>query len=302
MKKPFVSVVIPVYNDHERLLHCLEALERQTYPREDYEIIVVDNNSSEKIRPHDINRYEHAKLEFEKQRGAYAARNRGIKVSKGDIIAFTDSDCRPAQDWIEKGVDNISAVPGIGFLGGKIKVVPADKNNPSSVELWECMFAFPQNRLVEERHFAATANMFTFRTVLEKEGCFRQEMLSGGDMEWGNRIYSRGYEISYSDDVVVIHPARRTLRELINKHKPYVRTHFQLSRNNKVESAYTAQRIFMRTIPPVLSIYRMVKSTEFRGIKGLANKFKLIGIMLFLRYLYTYEYIALIVKEKIKSM
>ena len=102
----FVSVIIPVYNDSERLKLCLEALENQTYSKDLYEVIVVDNASEEDIKSI-VGQFSQAKYTYESQSGSYVARNKGISIARGEILAFTDSDCIPASDWIEKGVANL---------------------------------------------------------------------------------------------------------------------------------------------------------------------------------------------------
>lgn len=117
----FVSVVIPVSNDFERLKTCLKALEEQTYPKKLYEVIVVDNGSDEDINPLVI-QFSQAFATQESRRGSYTARNKGDSLAKGDVIAFTDSDCIPNCDWIEKGVANLLQVFNCGLVVGKIKV------------------------------------------------------------------------------------------------------------------------------------------------------------------------------------
>lgn len=100
--KLFVSVIIPVLNDSERLKLCLEALEHQTYPKKLYEVIVVDNGSDQSIGSV-VSKFTQATATAESHPGSYVARNKGILIAQGDIIAFTDADCIPALDWIEKG-------------------------------------------------------------------------------------------------------------------------------------------------------------------------------------------------------
>ena len=97
---PFVSVVIPVYNDSVRLKTCLQALEAQTYPKEVYEVIVVDNGSDESIEPV-VAEFPQARASYETHPGSYAARNKGVSISRGEVLAFTDLDDILAPDWIE---------------------------------------------------------------------------------------------------------------------------------------------------------------------------------------------------------
>ena len=89
---PFVTVIIPFYNDLDRLRECLICVFLQTYPHDCYEVIVVDNGSDEDFSPLQ-NKFHDLELLYEYRPGSYAARNTGIRYSKGEVLAFTDSDC-----------------------------------------------------------------------------------------------------------------------------------------------------------------------------------------------------------------
>ena len=83
-------------------MKCLQALSLQSYNKNNYEIlVVVDNGSTEDIRKVTDN-FSQVKYVFELAKGPAAARNKGIEKAKGDVLAFTDSDCIPDKDWIKK--------------------------------------------------------------------------------------------------------------------------------------------------------------------------------------------------------
>ncbi len=214
-RHPFVSVIIPVFNDSARLKLCLEALEGQSYPA-DYEVVVVDNGSTENIeevcRP-----FKHVIYAHESKPGSYAARNKGIAVAKAEIFAFTDGDCLPRQDWLEKGVGRLMSLSGCGLVGGKVEIFAKDAKNPTAVELYEIAFEFNQKRKVEKLNYSVTANLFTFRSIFTKVGLFNDNMKSLGDREWCNRAVAAGYPLVYADDVVIDHPARSSFSEMISR-------------------------------------------------------------------------------------
>lgn len=213
---PLVSVVIPVFNDADRLSDCLAALHRQTWPMERLEIIVVDNGSADD--PAKLaDRFPRVRWKREARPGSYAARNCGIRASRGDILAFTDSDCIPRPRWIAEGVRGFSRASRAGLVGGGIDMVFADSARLTSAELFERKNAFRHERQIQDHHFAVTANMFTRRDVLENVGAFNGGLKSGGDKEWGNRVYRAGYDLVYAPEARVGHPARRTFRELGRK-------------------------------------------------------------------------------------
>jgi GT2 family glycosyltransferase len=228
---PFVSVIVPVFNDSDRLRLCLQALQSQTYPQNKYEIIVVDNNSEEDISSL-VDGFRNAKLVQEVQPGSYPARNKGLQEAVGKIIAFTDSDCKPAMDWLETGVRTILETPNCGLVGGRMDIFPKDAIKPTAIELYESVLAFRQSHFLEVGHFSVTANLLTYKHVFEKVGLFRQDLFSGGDTEWGQRVFDHGYHLVYDEDLVVSHPARRTLKQLWQKATRYAGGSYQLTRNH----------------------------------------------------------------------
>ncbi|HEX7707677.1 MAG TPA: glycosyltransferase [Thermoanaerobaculia bacterium] len=212
---PFVSVIIPVRDDTPRLLTCLDALERQAYPRAAFEVIVVDNGSSEPVSER-LGARAGTRVVFEPRKGSYAARNRGAAVAEGEILAFTDSDCLPDAAWLEQGVAGLTMRPDC-HVAGAIRVFPHDPGNPTAVELYEVLFAFPQRRFVEVFHFGATANLFVSRVHFDQVGGFRDDLQSGGDYEFGTRLHAAGVPAIYCEQAAVDHPARPSWKQLREK-------------------------------------------------------------------------------------
>ena len=97
---PSVTVVVPAYNSQETIAGCIESLVNLHYPREKLEIIVADNGSRDSTVAI-ASRYP-VRVLREEQRGAAAARNCGIREARGEYIAFTDSDCQVAPDWLHE--------------------------------------------------------------------------------------------------------------------------------------------------------------------------------------------------------
>lgn len=95
-----VSVVIPAYNAEQTLDSCLRAFTRQTVPSDSFEVIVVDDGSTD--RTAEIAQQFPIRYLHQENRGPASARNNGAAASKGDILLFTDSDCIPASHWIEE--------------------------------------------------------------------------------------------------------------------------------------------------------------------------------------------------------
>lgn len=216
MEDAFISVIIPVYNDAERLAACLDRIAHQTLPRERFEVIVVDNASEEPpdaiVEPHQF-----CRLTRHAVPGSYNARNHGMTIAKGDALAFTDSDCLPADDWLEQGLSALVADPSSGVVGGTIEVFAQDPRRPTAAELYEVAFAFNQEGYVSNGHWAATANMFTWRRVVDAVGPFDGGLKSGGDADFGRRAHAAGYRVAYAPRAVVRHPARQSVSQLVVK-------------------------------------------------------------------------------------
>ncbi len=284
-KIPLVSVIIPVFNEPDLLKVCLKALEEQTYPKNLYEVIVVDNGSKESIEPI-VRQFSQAQATFESYPGSYAARNKGISLTKGEIIAFTDSDCIPALDWIEKGVKNLLQVNNCGLVGGKIEIFVQDPHHPTAVELYDRLYAFPQKKYVEEYKFAVTANLFTFKSILERVGGFNQNLKSGGDYEWGWRVHSSGYQLFYAEDTLVAHPARRSFEELSRKVTRVIQGHYELKKKN----IYSPVKFILGALIDLLIPFRIVPLVLFdKRLMGWNQRMKVIGVSVKIRYVKGWE-------------
>jgi len=120
MPLPFISIIVPVYNGELFLSSCLDALLYQTYPK--YEIIVVDNNSSDKTSQL-LQKYRgnpKVKTTYEPLRSRGAARNKGIFLAKGKIIAMTDVDCIVDKNWLKSIANPIISRMAKIIIGGEV--------------------------------------------------------------------------------------------------------------------------------------------------------------------------------------
>lgn len=290
---PFVSVIIPVFNDITRLKLCLSALEKQTYPLEHCEIIVVDNGSEEDVASI-VTHFPNATFAQEPRPGSYAARNQGIALAKGEYLAFTDADCIPAPHWLEAGIAAILAEPDCGLVAGKIELFYQDPQHPTPVEIYESIeLDFPQDKLLETEHFGVTANLFTRRSVIERVGPFNAEIKSGGDKEWGQRVFAAGYTQLYSETALVNHPARYSWHEL---YKRVTRINGGLHDLTKTSWTFSKQlkRLFrdigLLTTPPFRSLFRIWSDQR---LPSRQQRLWFIQAMLFVRYVSAWERIRL---------
>jgi glycosyltransferase involved in cell wall biosynthesis len=113
---PLVSVIVPTYNRPDSIMKCLDALERQTIPPESFEVIVVDDGSSAPLTPDQEYPFL-LRVVRQKNSGPAGARNRGAAAARGEILAFTDDDCRPTPHWLGNLVSSLKEHPQ-ALVGG----------------------------------------------------------------------------------------------------------------------------------------------------------------------------------------
>jgi glycosyltransferase involved in cell wall biosynthesis len=218
-----VSVVVPVYEGMETLGKCLDALARQTHPA--YEVIVVDNGGNPGIDELCAGR-ERVRLCHDSRPGSYSARNAGIALAQGQILAFTDADCVPDPHWVQRGAEGM-ARNSCRLAGGRIKPWFEHQEKPSTIELCDVILhTMNQEQMLRECTSLGCANMFVHRTLFESVGLFNAALYSGGDCEFTYRVYRQQEKIVYLEDAIVFHRARRTLKELTQRYRRFAGAEF----------------------------------------------------------------------------
>lgn len=227
---PYVSVIIPVLDDFARLRQCLEALAAQTLPQERFEVLVVDNGS--RSDPHqELRGYDFVRVLEERAPGSYAARNAGLAEARGDVLAFTDSDCLPAPHWLSAGVEAVQRLGPEVVVGGRVELFAEQPERPTLAEEFELALGFSQERYINARNYSVTANLFTTPQTFARVGRFDASLRSGGDKQWGNRAHAAGVPLHYCEAALVRHPARRSMQELFRKRARVVGGHLNLARS-----------------------------------------------------------------------
>lgn len=228
-RRPFVSVVIPVYEDPEGLAATLRSLADQTYPDDRHEVVVVDNGSSDRT-PGVARRFEREhgtiRTAVETTPGSYAARNTGVEVTTGSVVSFVDADMTVAPDWLASVVDRLEASDAF-YLACDVEL-PAPESGESLAARYSRRTAFPIEQYVTAESFAPTCCLTVRRRVAEDVGRFDDALISGGDREFGNRVAAAGYELTYAPDVSMTHPVRDSLRALVSKAVRIGRGSYQL--------------------------------------------------------------------------
>lgn len=224
---PFVSIIVPLRNSRDHVIPLLNALASQVYSADRYEIIAIDNGSSDGTYD-ELSMYKQSMsrpgpdliIGVEGSIStSYAARNKGITYARGSIFVFTDADCRPQQDWLELLVSPFRD-PAIGIVAGGI----ASGHGASIAECYS-----RRRRLLDQhytlshpyRPYGQTANLAVRRDVCCDIGGFRPFMPSGGDADFCWRAQAQGWKLSFVDAARVTHLHRTTISGLIRQFRRY---------------------------------------------------------------------------------
>ena len=167
---PFVSIIVPLYNEERWIDECVSALLAQDYPADRFEILVIDNNSIDSSASR-VPQHPRVRLLHESQQGDYAARNRGIAEARGEILAFTDSDTAPHEDWLRSIVGHMRAT-GAVLLVGRLEFSGRSRML-QLLELYEAekaAFVFASG--IPSIYFGYTCDMAVRRSAMERVGPF----------------------------------------------------------------------------------------------------------------------------------
>jgi glycosyltransferase involved in cell wall biosynthesis len=253
-------------------------------------VIVVDNGSRADLAGA-VAAFPHARHVVEPKPGSYAARNHGIRVARGQVLAFTDSDCIPAADWIEQGVARLLGAPDAGFVAGRVDMFVQDPARPTAAELYDVIVLnFRQDENVRERGFGATANMFTRPEVVARVGPFDESLRSAGDLEWGRRVTAGGFGGVYADEARVRHPARRSMGGTLRRAARLAGGTHGLRDRGDVSTARFLARLARQLTPAVHFYWRILRR---RAPARLADRVKVVLVALAVKYVEAWEMIRL---------
>jgi glycosyltransferase involved in cell wall biosynthesis len=113
-----ISIIVPAYNEQELIAGCLDSLLRQTLDKDQYEIIIIDNQSTDITSQ--IASEKGVRVEKEQKKGYVHAIRKGVEAAQADILAFTDADCRVPEDWLTKILDIFLSEQNVIGVGGKL--------------------------------------------------------------------------------------------------------------------------------------------------------------------------------------
>jgi glycosyltransferase AglI len=213
----FLSVIVPVYNDASGLRTTVLSLLRQTYSQDCYEIIIVDNASSDETAAVAVElaaaNGDRVKAVVESTRGSYAARNEGIRLASGEILCFVDANVSAEPVFLSE-VAACFADDEVHYLGCRIALHTESQTVSAAYDL---LRGSVQRDYLDRSHFAVTAGMCVRREVISSIGSFDARLESNGDKEFGHRLHAAGFRQQYASHIVLRHPARETFSALAAK-------------------------------------------------------------------------------------
>lgn len=221
-----VSVVIPTRGRPRQLRGCLEALAAQTLPRDDFEVIVVDDGSPEPCADprDDFAGRLNVRLVRQEHAGPAAARNRGVAQATGTLVAFTDDDCLPAADWLEMLVAGERGRPG-AIVGGSTVNGLRDMMFSETSQWIVDMIYEHFNRDRDNAYFFTSNNMLCNRERYLALGGFdvRFPWAAAEDRDFCDRWRSAGWPLVWRPQATIEHRHPQTLRKFLGMYYRYGR-------------------------------------------------------------------------------
>ena len=249
---PEVSVIVPVYNAAGALPRLIASLGAQDYPRDRFEIILVDNNSTDGSEEMIRGFADVVDLAQTRWQGPGATRNAGIEKAKGEVLAFIDADCWAHPKWLSTGVRKLTD-EGLDRVAGHVEFVLSAR--PNIYEVYDAAINFRQTDFLSGG-WSGTGNLFAPKALFDDIGQFDPALISCEDTEFGMRAGKAGKSLGFAPGAVVYHDARTSLRSLVKK---WIRTE------------YGAAQVWKRH--GLLELHLWSKKANYRPLRGVWRSF-----------------------------
>jgi GT2 family glycosyltransferase len=257
MSTPSFSVIVPTRNRPGQLARCLASLAALDYPRERYEVVVVDDGGN--TDTHGIVSKIDQELRTTCVRvshgGPAAARNAGVAASGGEIIAFTDDDCAVDPEWLRRLAARFSAMRG-SVVGGRVmNGLASNRYSSASQSLQDFLYRWYHEERGGELRFFTTNNLALSRFDFDGIGGFDETFtFASEDRDLSDRALAAGLSLVYAPDAIVHHAHELGLGEFLRQHYQYGKgaVHFRSRRRAR-------RRTRVRLEPPAF-YYEMLAS------------------------------------------
>lgn len=221
------SIVIPTYNRPRQIDNCLQAITQLRFSRDRFEVVVVNDGSQTRLD--DVCRKFDSLIDLtlinQQHAGRSVACNTGAALAKGNCLAFTDDDCMPAPDWLQKLESHLLSSPGSMIGGQTINAIPENLYSSTSQLLISYLYSY-YNRIPDQARFLAGNNLAVPRDRYQSIGGMNIALsLIGGaeDRELFDRWIHYGYPAIYAAEAIVYHAHSMRLRNFLRQHYNYGR-------------------------------------------------------------------------------
>jgi glycosyltransferase involved in cell wall biosynthesis len=223
MSEPLISVVVPTKGRPRYLRGCLSALAAAEYPREGFEVVIVNDGGGaevERIASSFAERVD-VRVVTPDTTGPSAARNAGAAASRGRYVAFTDDDCEPTPGWLRELQRGLEENPG-SAVGGETRTGTSQSAATASQLVIDAVHTHFNRDRASPRFFASYNLTFPTEPYLALGG-FDERFRYAEDREMCERWLSSGRCFVHAPAAVVYHMRRLTLREFVGQHHGYGR-------------------------------------------------------------------------------
>jgi len=262
-----LSIVIPAYKNALALSRTLTSIEPFRSKFED--VIVCNDGDWPGISKTCKNFSNVTEIPINSNIGSYGARNKDIDFSSSNYIAFIDSGVTISEKWVSTASDCIQK--NLNYCSGPIKMILNER--PDTYELYEAEFAFDVQAYIERDHFAPTANLLVSAKTFLEVGRFIEDLKSGGDTEFGKRVYTSQIAQIFSNDLLVFHPAR-TKEELLQKARRTTHGLFDLA--TLQGKKLTVLKVLKQDSRWILSLIFKKKTTHISKLRAITIRLQLL--------------------------
>lgn len=234
------SIIVPFLNEEKYIKDSALSLLNPDFNKDEYEIIFIDNGSTDNS-VNILKQYPKIKLLHETKKSSYAARNKGLSVAKGSIIAFTDADCIASKDWLSTIKTSFGRTEA-SILIGKRKFKDSSPLSLKILSDYENMKASYTINSSDKKYFMGYTNNMAVKAELFKDISGFSEIERGGDTEFIHKILDRNPEtqIKYSNDMLITHLEINSLMDYYIKISKYAKN------NKKIEKKLSYKKLSYR--------------------------------------------------------